>query len=454
MSSSISPLTTLTGSSTFASDLQAAVNRALTIAALPQQLLQADQNRVNSQVSELSRLGSLFSNLQNSVQSLTSAASGGALATSVSDTSVLQASLTGEALPGTYTVQVLDAGSSASAVSIPLASPVTDPSGQSISQSDSFTLTVDGTTYTIQPPAQSLNSLATAINASGAPVQAVVINLGSPSTPDYHLVIQSTTLGAVAIQLNDGSSDLLSTLSAGSNASYTVNGQPPGGISTNTPTVTIAPGLDVTLAKQGTASITVSTSLSSVSNALSSLVNTYNTAEAEIQQNRGQNAGALNGDSIVLSLQQALSQIFKYTGSSGSITNLTQLGITYNKDGTLSYDPTVVSGLSATQISDALSFLGNTSSGFLQVATDTLNTFTDPNKGIIASETQALQAQNQRDQDQISAVQARLDRLQENLLAQMAKADALIATLQQQNTFLQGLFQYATSNNPNAGTTG
>ena len=298
----ISPLTTLTGSSTFASDLQTAVNRALSIAALPQQLLQADQNRVSGQVTELGRLASLFGNVQSSLQSLASGASAGGLATSVSDSSVLQANLTGTALPGTYTIQVLDPGSSAAAMSIALPTPVTDPSGQSISQSSSFTLTVDGKTYTIQPPAQNLNSLANAINASGAPVQAVVINLGAPSAPDYRLVIQSTTLGAVPIQLNDGSSDLLNTLSPGSNASYTVNGQPTGGISTNSSTVTVAPGLNVTLAQQGTASVTVSPNLSAVSNALSSLVNTYNTTLSELGQNRGQNTGALNGESSVLSM--------------------------------------------------------------------------------------------------------------------------------------------------------
>ena len=102
-----------------------------------------------------------------------------------------------------------------------------------------------------------------------------------------------------------------------------------------------------------------------------------------------------------------------------------------------------------------MSFLGNpSSSGFLQFATNTLNSITDSTTGIIASETQSLHAQNQRDQDQIDAVQARVTQLQTNLLAKMAQADALIATLQQQNTFLQGLFQYATSNNPNATNAG
>ena len=36
----------------------------------------------------------------------------------------------------------------------------------------------------------------------------------------------------------------------------------------------------------------------------------------------------------------------------------------------------------------------------------------------------------------------------------MAEANALIATLQNQTTFLQGLFQADTSNNPDASTAG
>jgi hypothetical protein len=69
-------------------------------------------------------------------------------------------------------------------------------------------------------------------------------------------------------------------------------------------------------------------------------------------------------------------------------------------------------------------------------------------------ETQTLQTENQNDQTEISNDQAKLSRLQTSLQAQMAQANALIATLQQQNTFLQGLFQYDTSNNPNVQAAG
>ena len=445
------PQSTLTGSSTYSSSLQAAVTRAISIASLPMQLLQADQNTATSEATELGQLSSLFNGVQTALQSVASGTSNGALAVTSSAPSVGQASLSGNALPGTYTVNVLNAGSESSAISSAPPTPITDPTSQSISQSTSFTLTVGTQTYTIQPSGQNLNALASAINSSGAPAQAVVVNLGSPSAPDYRLVVQSTSLGDNAIQLSDGTNNsLLNVLATGTSGSYTVDGQPPAGITTDSSTVTIASGVNVTLGGQtGPATVTVSASLSSVSNALSGFVTAFNAAVTELQKNYGQNGGALTGDSSVLSMSQVLNQIGTYTGSGGSITNLTQLGVEFTDQGTLTFDPSVIAGLSPSQITDAVSFLGSpTTGGFMQYATNSLNGITDPTTGVIATESQSLQNQVNTDQTQINNDQAQITQLQANLQAQMAQADALIATLQQQNTFLQGLFQYATSNNP------
>ncbi|MGD0298451.1 MAG: flagellar filament capping protein FliD [Bryobacteraceae bacterium] len=446
------PQSTLTGASSYSSSLQAAVTRAVSIASLPMQLLQADQNQATSEATELGQLSSLFNGVQTALQSVVSGTASGALAATSSDTSVAQASLSGSsALPGTYTVDVLNAGSESSAISSAPSTPITDPTSQSISQSTSFTLTVGTQTYTIQPSGQNLNALASAINSSGAPAQAVVVNLGSPTAPDYRLVVQSTSLGNNTIQLNDGTNNLLNVLAAGASGSYTVDGQPPGGITTNSSTVTIASGVNVTLGGQtGPTTVTVSASLSSVSDALSNFVTAFNSAVAELQKNYGQNGGALTGDSSVLSMSQVLNQIATYTGAVGSsITNLTQLGVEFTDQGTLTFDPSVIAGLSPSQITDAVNFLGSpTTGGFLQYATNSLNGITDPTTGVIATESQSLQNQVNTDQTQINNDQAQITQLQANLQAQMAQADALIATLQQQNTFLQGLFQYATSNNP------
>jgi flagellar hook-associated protein 2 len=448
------PQTSTTGSSSFASDLQASVNRALEIASLPMQALQADQTTISNQTTELSNLGGLFNSLQTSLQAIGSGTGNNALQAAVGDQSVVTASVTGSALPGTYTIQVLNAGSSSSSISNS-STPVTDPTSQNISPSSSFTLTVGTSTFNITPAAQNLNALATAINSSGAPVQAVVINLGSPSAPNYQLSLQATGLGAVALQLNDGTNNLLSSLNTGTDASYTVDGQPPLGITTDSSSVTIAPGLNVNLEAVGSTSVTVSSNLSSVSSELSSFVTAYNAAFAEVQKNFGQNGGALVGDSTVLDMQQGLAQMISYSGSGGSITSLAQLGVEFTQQGTLTFDSSAISGLSQTQITDALTFLGDPNTGgFLQYANNTLNSITDPVSGSVATETATLQTQNQNDQTEITNDQSQLTLMQTNLQAQMAEANALISSLQNQTTFLQGLFQADTSNNPNASTVG
>ena len=72
----------------------------------------------------------------------------------------------------------------------------------------------------------------------------------------------------------------------------------------------------------------------------------------------------------------------------------------------------------------------------------------------MATETQSLQNQNTQDQTEITNDQAKLTLMQTNLQQQMAQANALIASLQSQTNFLQGLFQADTSNNANASTVG
>ena len=121
----------------------------------------------------------------------------------------MSAATTSSALPGTYSIQVDGLGSYTTAMSQAGSTPVTDPTTQNISSASSFTLTVNGTNTTITPADGSLEGLAAAINSSSAGVQATIVNLGSNTSPDYRLVVTSTSLSPDSIQLSDGSSNLL-----------------------------------------------------------------------------------------------------------------------------------------------------------------------------------------------------------------------------------------------------
>src|SRR5258708_4449150 len=127
---STSPVNSFSGISTFSKDLQGALTRAVAIASLPIKQLQADKNQFDAQATELGAIGNLFGSLQGALQSLSSASGSNALAATASNDTVLQASLTGSAFPGTYSIQVLDPGANSNALSGVSPTPVTDPSSQ------------------------------------------------------------------------------------------------------------------------------------------------------------------------------------------------------------------------------------------------------------------------------------------------------------------------------------
>ena len=55
--------------------------------------------------------------------------------------------------------------------------------------------------------------------------------------------------------------------------------------------------------------------------------------------------------------------MISYSGSGGSITSLAQLGVEFTQQGTLTFDSSALTSLSQSQISDALTFLGDPNTG-------------------------------------------------------------------------------------------
>jgi flagellar hook-associated protein 2 len=425
--------------SQYSSDLQQVLTRAIAIASLPLDQLNSNLTTLQNRSTELNTLNGKFGALLTAVQGISSAVD--STTAQVSNSSVIAAHSDATALPGTYAIHVVSAGAFTTALSNSSLPAVQDPSSQSITSATSLTLTVGGTPVTITPSANNLNALVDAINSSGANVTATIINLGSPSAPSYQLSLQSTKLGNIAIQLNDGSQDLLSTLSTGSQAQYQVNGQPSTPISSDSTTVTISPGLTVDLLQAGDSNVTVAQSSSAQSNALSSFVAAYNAAVDELGANRGQAGGALTGDPLIFTLSQSLRDLSGFTGGSGSAQNLTDLGLTFDKTGHLSFDQTAFDSVSSAHPGDVSAFLGSPSTGgFLKIATDTLNGLEDPVTGTLGTTLASAQTAIDKQNQKIADEQARIDTITKSLTAQIDAADALIASLEQQSSYFTSLF--------------
>ncbi len=440
---------TFNGSSTFSSSFQQVLTTAVQRASLPMQQLQDNVTSLSSEQTALTQLESTFQSLDSALQGIGTATTGSPAA-SVSDSSVVSATTTSSALAGTYSIQVDSLGSFSTAISQAGSPVVTDPTSQNISSASSFTLTLDGTNTTITPATNSLEGLASAINGSSAGVQATIVNLGSNSSPDYRLVVTSDNLAPDTIQLSDGSSNLLSTVSPGSAASYSVNGSS-AELQSSSTQVTLSPGLTVNLL--GTSAqpvtITVSTDFSALQSALSSFATAYNAAATGVNAQIGQNSGALSGDSIVSTLQSVLQGISQFSSGSGAVSSLGDLGLSVDDTGQMSFDASTFSALNP---ADVQQFLGTASSGgFLQIATNELSSVDDETSGDIETEFAAIQTQINQQNQQIQDDQTRIGDMETNLESQLSQADAAIATLQSQKTYFADLFQ-AEFANPN--TTG
>ncbi len=436
---------TFNGTSQFAGDIQQAIAHAVQVASIPLTELQDNQTTLQGQQTEISTLEGKFSALQTALTSLNSAAGGGSLSASVADPTIATASIDPSVAigSGTYDVNVVSPGAQTITFSNAGAT-VTDPTSTSISTSGSYTLTVGTSTSTITPTSNTLDALAQAINSAGAGVSATLVNVGSPSSPDYRLSLASTTLQNETLQLNDGSQDLLETLVTGSEASYTVDGQPAppaSPIQSTSNTVTVAPGVTATLLQAGDTTIQVAPDTSQAESALSAFASAYNAATAELTVNHGTGGGALTGQALVSQLQQSLSSILNYSGGGGSVQHLSDLGLTFDSTGNLQFNSATFEAAEASDPTDVAGFLGSTTgTGFLATASKALTTLTDPLNGVFQSANASLQTQINQDMSEITDTTNRINNMQSTLISQMSAADAAIATLESQVTYYTTLF--------------
>jgi flagellar capping protein FliD len=236
------------------------------------------------------------------------------------------------------------------------------------------------------------------------------------------------------------SSDLLTPqIPAGAEATYQLDGS--ADIQSNKPTVTISPGVTATLLAGGTTTITVQTSTTALSNAFAGLATAYNKAKTEVNNNHGQNAQALEGQSIILELADALHNVANYTTGNSGISSLTSLGFSFDQSGMLSFDPTAFATATRGQTQQLASFLGSTTTGgFLEAASNIMTGLEDPTSGIITGGLTSLASQITAENNDISDQQDKISQLQTNLTNQMSQADATIATMEQQFLSMQTLF--------------
>lgn len=386
------------GVTTNSIDVSSIVSQLMTVQSQPVTLLQSEVTSYQSKVTALGTVQGAVNAFQTAVQGLTSASQYQSM-TASSTSSAVGASASATAVPGNYSVNVstlaaaqslTTAGQSSSTTAIGTGATTTltfnfgTISGGTLSSGiySGATFTPSGSatkTVTINSTNNTLSGIAQAINSANMGVTASVINNGG--TNPYQLVLTGPTGVANSMQIsatgdatissllseNPAGTQNLTQLSTATNASLTVNNVP---VTQSSNTVSnVVQGLTFNLNATTTtpATVSVGQNTAGITSAITTFVTAYNAMNTAIQgvasyNSSNSTAGVLFGDPMVSNIETQVHEILNQpiTGTTSLYSSLSQIGVTFQKDGSLAVNSTQLNNAIATNAGDIASLFATT----------------------------------------------------------------------------------------------
>lgn len=295
-----------------------------------------------------------------------------------------------------------------------------------------------------------LADLSAALNASGSPVSASVVNTGDGTATPYRLVLTAKgtgTAGALTLAtsgINVLDPGQLSTVTAASDAQLTVGGAT---ITRSSNTITdLLPGVTLNLAHTGTSTVTVSTDPAGTSTKVQALVDAVNNVLSSISAQTAYNAGTkkggpLSGEGLAENIATNLVDQVLAAAGTGTTKVLSQLGIETTRDGRLSFDSSKLATAVQSDPDGVASLLSTFAAGVENYAKQTTSS-----TGVVTTSGKAAGDDARRRQDQIDAFEVRMTALETSYRAKFAALDAALGSLKQQqaavSSAIAGLPQY------------
>lgn len=464
--------TSATSSSSNLLDVQSLVSQLMAVERQPIDKLNAKITTDQTQISSWGTISGLVSTFQTAIQSINSGVQGFSAASS--NTSAFSATAASNSVPGTYSVSVSQLAQSQNLVATGQASDTAaigngtattvtfdfgTISGGTLSSGTysgaAFTSNGSGTkSITIDSTNNTLQGIRDAINAANMGVTATIVNDGS-GTP-YRLSLTSSSTGAsnsLKITTSGGDGTINSLLgydpagtqnlnqtAAAQNANLTVNGI---AITSSSNSVTNAVQ-GVTLALSNVTStpstLTIAHDTSTITSAVSSFVDAYNALYGQLKSRSSYgsattSAGALAGDGTVHTMQDQLRNIFNTPASGGTMTYLTQIGVSFQTDGTLKLDSTQLNSAMTSNFSDVANLLSS-STGFATRLDTWATSALQSGDGLIASATSSLNTAITGYNNNINSLEARMTILQAQYTTQYSNLNMLLISMNSTSSYL------------------
>jgi flagellar hook-associated protein 2 len=444
-------------------DVAGIVSKLMTIESQPATQLYAREGSYQAKISAYGTLQSVLSTLQSAAQTLASPQTYHGTAAGSSDSTVLTASVSGTAVPGSYNVAVTSLAQAqilASASADPTTHLAYGYTTSSNFNSGTLSLTVGGTTTSIAVDAtnNTLPGIAQAINNANIGVSASVVNDGTAT----RLVINAANSGlanTVSLKVSEdnlitGQASLtalasnMTTVQPAADAAFSVNGL---AITRSSNSVSdIIPGVTFKLLKAGTTGspatsmVTVGADTTDAVTAVSTFVTAYNAVFGSIHDLTAydaQNSAAsvLTGDSTARTLKSELSAaIFQNVSGVTGLTSLNDIGVSVQKDGTLAFNSAKLQSALADPSKDVSALFTQTGSASNGIGVNFNNLLTSVvgTGGLLPTAQDSANRSIKDIANQITTWNTRLALVRQRYMDEFNALDAMLSSMQATSTYL------------------
>ncbi|QDE40554.1 flagellar hook protein [Luteibacter pinisoli] len=417
----------------------------------------SDASTANTtQISAIGNFSSSLTSLQSAIKALTDGSAFTTQKTSVGDSTILSASADSTAVPGSYNLVVSKLAAAQKTTSTAISS------STAAVGTGTLTIAVGGKSMSldIDSSANSLQDIRDKINkASDNPGVSASIVTG---TDGAHLVLNSTSTGAanaftVTASGGDGGLSQLAfdpatgtPTTKAQDAEFTIDGT-----AATSPTNTVASALDgvtLTLTKEGSSSVNITTDTSAVSTAMQSLVTAYNSFVSTYQtltkyDSTNNQVGALIGDATVMSLKSQVTNLLGSQGvsSNGGPSSLSDLGVSFQVDGTLKFDSTKLTKFMASNPKETQNLLSGDNG--IAPKLDKLITSWTSSSGILTQRTNNLNQKAKDITQQQSDYDVQMQDYTKRLTTQYTALDTMMTKLSSTSSYLQQQFDSLNNSN-------
>ena len=312
-----------------------------------------------------------------------------------------------------------------------------------------FKLGATGTTVSVSVDATTtLEQLAKAINDKTAGVKATVVNAGSSAIPAWKLTLASNATGASndIVIVGDGTTLAIANTQTAVDAAFSITGLGSFTRASNTFS-DVLDGVSITLkAGTGSTDLAVDFDKAATQARVQALVDGYNDVVRAIDVQSAATAasdgtlkaGAFTGDIVPRQIRRGLASVIA-TSAGGAFKTLAEVGITTQKDGTLSLDGAKLQKAltdNAAAVSDLVAGT-STTDGIADLLAQKVDGATKSVSGTIAVRQDAISSSIKSTQKQIDQSLARLEVTERTLRARFTSLEQLIAQLQSTGNALQ-----------------